>query len=565
MYNVSSEFLEALNREDIQHIQGKIQLTHGEEIFLDDKNLIGKVSYNRQCTSNESIFEIGQLYTGTAQVTIKAGNIDRKYLRGGTLSLKWCVDKFDWIPLGKWTITDPQRTSGNLISITAQDCISKLDVPISERYVGAISLESRMKKVTELTGVEFSQTPKEIYEIIGMNFLFGTTFCKTCREEVAAIAQMVGGFACADRGGRIVFRKFGNETGIVIPAERRHNAKLSEYTLGIRGVRYTSNYDQTAMILRENADLLDTALIIQIPPNPFLDAYGETNSEFERMITPFLRHVENNLEIPDWTSGEIGYYGNPALDLGDFIEISGGINGEQTTKFLITADYWQFRGEHTLISAGVSDAAASTSVSGNLSSSQQIIANVNVSGSIEAVELNSIDGLIDNNLRIVAEGAFSCRGSTVVFVDILANIRGISDSDVYLNVLYDGVKQTVSAINTITENQLSTVHFTVILRADSGIHKVSAEASGKAEIQRITAIVYGQGITEEQPEPTYTNEYEYTVRNNKATIQKYTGNSIKIQIPETLGGASVHTLGKESFYKSLVECVSIPGCVEMIE
>ena len=144
MYDVSSEFLEALDRGEIQHIQGRIRPKYGEDIFLDDKNLVGEVSYSRQCTSNESVFGIGQLYTGTAQITVKSGNIDREYLRGGTLFLKWCVDKFDWIPLGEWTITEPQRTAENLISITAQDRIGQLEVPINDNFVGAITIEARI-------------------------------------------------------------------------------------------------------------------------------------------------------------------------------------------------------------------------------------------------------------------------------------------------------------------------------------------------------------------------------------------------------------------------------------
>ena len=173
-----------------------------------------------ECTSDESEFGIGQLYAGTVQITVESSEFDRVNLRGGTLQLKWHVDNFDWILLGEWTITD---------------CIGMLDVAINDDFVGAITLEARMNKVTELTGVEFAQTADEIKELIGCgNTIFGSSFCSTCRAEVTAIAEFMGGFAFADRQNRIKFRKIESKPVLQIPAKLRHSIKLSEYTFGIR-------------------------------------------------------------------------------------------------------------------------------------------------------------------------------------------------------------------------------------------------------------------------------------------------------------------------------------------
>lgn len=189
MYDLSDEFLKALNNGEIQHIRGQINPIYGDTIFLDENNLIGEVSYSRQCTANESEFGIGQLYTGTAEISVKSENIDRESLRGGTLILWWTVRNFDWQLLGTWKITDPKRTSENVITITAQDCIGDLDVPINDKTVGLITLESRLEMVKMLTNVQFAQTADEIKELIGNTGLIsGTTFCETCRAEVAAIA-----------------------------------------------------------------------------------------------------------------------------------------------------------------------------------------------------------------------------------------------------------------------------------------------------------------------------------------------------------------------------------------
>ena len=94
-----------------------------------------------------------------------------------------------------------------------------------------------------------------------------------------------------------------------------------------------------------------------------------------------------------------------------------------------------------------------------------------------------------------------------------------------MNLLFDGVKQTVHAIETMAANERHTIHFTAHLTASQGKHTVTFEACGNAETERITAIVWGQNITPEKPEPAYIADYEYTVNANSVTIDKYVGDS----------------------------------------
>lgn len=333
MYDLSSEYLEALERGEIQHISGQINPIYGDTIFLDENNLIGEVSYSRQCTANESEFGIGQLYTGTAEISVKSGNIYRESLRGGTLILKWAVHGFDWILLGTWKITNPKRTSENVITITAQDSIGDLDVPINDKTVGLITLESRLEMVKSLTGVQFAQTAEEIKELIGNTGLIsGTTFCETCRAEVAAIAGFMGGIAVADRENRIKFRKFGTAPVLEIPADLRHKISLSEYSFGVRGVAYRDKFGRTSVREIEGGNV-NTAGIPLIAENPYIwETAALEQSEIDHQYRGFLKYAAANLKLPDWTPGEVEYYGNPVLEPGDLVEISGGINGEKSTN-----------------------------------------------------------------------------------------------------------------------------------------------------------------------------------------------------------------------------------------
>lgn len=551
MYDVSSEFIRAVERGEIQHIQGKIVTSYGRQVLLGEQNLVGEVSYSRQCTSNESEFGIGQLYAGTAKITVESADLSRDELRGGTLMLSWCVDQFDWIPVGEWTITSPERISENLISITATDCIGLLDVPINDNFVGAIKLEARINKVRDLTGVDFAQTSDEIRELMGGgNMLFGSSFCSTCRAEISAIAGFMGGFAYADRQNRIRFRKIGTSPVLTIPAELRHSIKLSEYMFGIRGVAYRDKYGHTSVREIEGGKI-STACVPVLSENPYIwDIYSENSEDIDRQYRSFLRTAAANLSIPDWTPGEVEYYGNPALEPGDFVEISGGINGSESTLFLITAEHWQFRGPHTLISAGAAENVSSGTYSAT--GSQQISATINTTKSISVVDF-------ENHCA-----RFSVREQTAVFADISLNLQGLSDSVIQINLLFDGEMQSTLFYSKVYKNEPMTAHFSAYKIIESGIHTAEIKIIGDCEILRDSSFLWGQNLAVIQPEPTFANDYEYRISDNSVTITRYVGSTANIAIPAKIEGLPVRKIGGGAFTGTAVEAVKIPEGVTEI-
>ena len=62
------------------------------------------------------------------------------------------------------------------------------------------------------------------------------------------------------------------------------------------------------------------------------------------------------------------------------------------------------------------------------------------------------------------------------------------------------------------------------------------------------------------------NGYTYTVKNNEATITKYTGEDAEVTIPDALGGYPVTAIGEEAFLdKTAVTSITVPGCVKRID
>ena len=581
MYDVSQDFLQAAEKGAKQFITGRIAINGANtSIWLDDNGLIGEPEITRQCTADLDVFGVGELVSGTLKFILNAKKAstgaatdeEREYafnnLRGARVTLDFKLDgASDIVPLGVWTITEPTKKAGGIIEITGEDCISRLNVPIAERCVGYIDLESRLKKITELTGVRFAQTAEQIRTLskTSLSVIYGTEFCQTCRDEVSAIAGFIGGFACADRHGNIAFRTFGTQSVLTVEAEKRHNIALNDYCFGISGVSYTDKSGNTATV-STNAVIIGTKAVVSMPKSPLIH---ENNMDSEKAVKQYellLGGAAQNLALTPWKSGEVEYYGNPALDLGDLVTLRGG-SVPVPTPFLITGEAWHFRGAQTLISAGAGKNAYQNGAGQGGSSShiQQLITQVNVEKNIAVVEMTGYTGVLSDKLQTAALGAFSVREQTIVFVDITANIRSIGNTEVHMNLLFDGVKQTVHAIETMAANQRRTIHLTAHLIASQGKHTVTAEACGNAETERITAIVWGQNITPEKPEPAYIADYEYTVNANSVTIDKYIGDSESPTVPREIKGKQVTVIGSSVFMGTSVKSAYISEGVEEIQ
>lgn len=250
MYPVSKAFLESLkDYKKIHHIKAAIIQTDGTVHILSDDDLLGAPRYDKQCVENPDVFNFGEMYVGTAEVTVRMPGIHSNRFRGGELKLEFGVEVTDgeteWIPLGVWDITDPKRETGDRIVMKCCDKMNRLQVRCGSSATGIIRLENAMELVSQKAGVEFAQTAAEIAELAEApkHILHKITFCETCWEEVRMISQLIGGFAFANREGKIEFRKF-KDVDYTIPAEKRTNISLSEYGFHVKGVSYTDKYGQ---------------------------------------------------------------------------------------------------------------------------------------------------------------------------------------------------------------------------------------------------------------------------------------------------------------------------------
>ena len=370
----------------------------------------------------------------------------------------------------------------------------------------------------------------------------------------------------ANREGKIEFRRFSRYPVIEIPAEKRFSAKISDYQYSVKGVSYTDRYGKTVTYTENDRN----TYILGFSDNKYI---WDTEKNAEIIYNDALKNIAHNIGSYSsdflrcvWSPGTVEYYGNPALDVGDMVEIKGGVNGKNySTNFLITHISWQLRGPQTLVSGGapesgtVISSGTSGSSSGGTSASYSAPNNVN---NIYVAECIKYTGKIFDDERIVSKAGFSSRHETWVFVDctLILSGDGLISTAVYL----DGIAQTLRPKITLYNGNYDTLHFTLPLKISGGRHDVRIGVRGNADIADIQAFVWGQEVSAESPEITGENDYIYTVSNGNTTVTDYIGKSVFPHIPDDLGNGHTVCIEKNSFSESGIEKVYIPDGVTEI-
>jgi len=494
VYEVRSEFRTAMLSGDVRHrIRGVITDVTGSDISICEE--IGEnVRIEQQCTTDTDVFAVGQLYTGTVELTLLgADELQRETLRGGTVTLEFGLEGHDeWVPLGIWNITDPQRGSENSIMIKGVDNTSKLDVEIPV-FVGHVKMTDRIRMIKKLTGLEFAQTAEELSALAGAditsNDVFGTSYCPTCRAEVCAIAEFIGGIAFIDREGRIAFRRFGDNAGeYVVPASRRFRADLSEYSFKVTAVSYSED-GKTATTPEAPGEDANTRACLPLNGYPYAQYINESD------IADALMRVRDNLASAGvWVPGSFDYAGDPTIDLGDRLYLTGGVTGAAQSAFLVTAQTWQFRGPHTLISAGAGESVGNYNSGGGSAGGGGSSTTI-IEDPLNFVKMREIPGEIASDPVIAAEAYFRAALPTVLYVSVSAAVESNEDSLTSIRVYLDGNELYMCSEDTLSAGERRTVHFGQMCTVTAGLHNLAVEATGAGSIKRITGSVFGKKIS----------------------------------------------------------------------
>ena len=348
----------------VQHISSIITDASGTEIPSGVYTIVGSPSMDSRCVEDEDVFNIAEMYIGELNMRIQNDTIRAYTLIGGEVQLIFGVETDTVygtieIPIGVWDIVDAKRDNAHFINIVGNDHIGRLSAPMDIKKVGLISLADVMQHIESSAGVEFAQTPQEVFDmfISDSSLMYGkcTSYEETCWEEIRLIAQMIVGFAFANREGKIEFRRFqqNSDSGGYIPeivAGQRFRAELKEASFCVKAISYTDEHDNSYTYERDS-HYADVMSILCISNNKYL---WEPSEGVESYCTGVAHKMLQKLYFMKYCPGRIDFYGDPTIELGDFIELTGGIGGTTLAPvgFIVSGIYWQFRGPQTLTSAG---------------------------------------------------------------------------------------------------------------------------------------------------------------------------------------------------------------------
>lgn len=176
-------------------------------------------------------------------------------------------NSFEIIPIGIYNVDDYNDEDDNVINIKALDNIIKLDA--NDGYYDASKLINQ-KGYATLGEIAQDICNKKGLELETSSFLNSNEQVSvydnqlTAREYMSYIAEKAGGFCCANRTGKIVFRKIG-EDSTKIPLKLFKTYKFGEeykisrvaYEDGTRSFKFGNETKNTLWIRQDNLFVTD--------------------------------------------------------------------------------------------------------------------------------------------------------------------------------------------------------------------------------------------------------------------------------------------------------------------
>lgn len=545
MYHVQNEqaFREALEHQNLQHISGTIHFTDGTVAALNDTNLLGSPRIDTRIITDSETFNLSELYIGTLEFEFIAHNINETQLIGAEVSLQVQVelDNGDLsmpVPMGVWDIVSAPVQSGKIRKITAYDHIARLAVPLGDSGdPGMIQFRTVLTRIENEADIEFSQTIDELSALfpdtqISRMYPVSLHFADTCWLEVQYIAQYLGAYVIATRDGKIEFRKYNikGDAVRIIPADQRFDSQVSSSVYFIHGIGYADKFGHNVVSSTGHA----TKYVIYIPQsNVFVIDMEEGN--YENYYKNILDPIADEFSLVGWNYGSIDYYGDPTLDVGDVVLLTGYAGGVK--PFMICQNTWQFRAPQTLVSGGPprigSAITASTSSGGG---SVYNNTTINTTKDIALASLKGYKGLLFDGYRTAARSSFKIKEQTAVFITCTSDISGEGRMKVLLDNEMIGIEMKIQG----------TLSFTLPLMAATGTHSVDILICGTDELEGICGSVWGQEVSSSAL--TYDEtDWEYTTNESGAQITGYTGTKTVIEIPEMLGNKAVKVICEGAF------------------
>ena len=328
MYPVSEAFLRAVRENTRRYYwTGKITTKGGAVYPFGYEDIVKGSGYvSAQCCGSAEI-ELGTVYAAEMGVTLFS-QIDRYTLDGAKVELSYHLrvadGSFEEVPMGVFEVSEANRTA-HCLELKAYDYMLRFEKSFNG-FESVGNAWAFLELCCKACGVEMENTRAEIEGMPNgreLLSIYPENDIGTYRDVLFFVGQVLGGFFCINRRGRLELRKYGAEPVMEVQGRHRFSSSFSDFITRYTAVSSTNLRTQTAEYYALDTD---DGLTMNLGVNPLLQ-FG-----LEETRRQLCGNILADLSVVNYVPFDSSTIGNPALDLGDVLTFSGGqADGERVT------------------------------------------------------------------------------------------------------------------------------------------------------------------------------------------------------------------------------------------
>ena len=347
MYPVSEAFLRAVQENTRRYYwTGKITTKGGAVYPFGYEDIVKGSGYiSAQCCGSAEI-ELGTVYAAEMGVTLFS-QVDRYVLDGAKVELFYHLrvegGGFEEVPMGIFEVSEANRTA-HCLELKAYDYMLRFEKSFNG-FESVGNAWAFLELCCKSCGVEMENTRAEIEGMPNgreLLSIYPENDIGTYRDVLFFVGQVLGGFFCINRRGRLELRKYGAEPVLEVQGRHRFSSSFSDFITRYTAVSSTNLRTQTAEYYGLE---VDDGLTMNLGVNPLLQ-FG-----LEETRRQLCGNILADLAAVNYVPFDSSTIGNPALDLGDVLTFTGGqADGEQMT--CITSFHCRIGGRQSLKCVG---------------------------------------------------------------------------------------------------------------------------------------------------------------------------------------------------------------------
>ncbi|MCH1984131.1 hypothetical protein MCG98_16315 [Ruminococcus sp. OA3] len=347
MYPVSEVFLTAV-QENARNFYwtGRITTKAGVVHEFGNGDIVKGSGYiTGQCCGSTEI-EIGTVYAAEMGRTLFS-EIDRYTLEDAKIELFYHLrlgnGSFEEVPMGIFEVSKANRTL-HCLEIKAYDYMLRFERSFNgfETVGNAYAF---LVLCCKACNVELAHTQAEIEAMPNGTELLSVyteNDIETYRDVLYYVGQVLGGFFCINRTGKLELRKYRNVPVMTVSDRQRFSSSFSDFITRYTAISSTNAKTQTAEYYALETD---DGLTMNLGVNPLLQ-FG-----LEETRKALLENMLSDLSVICYVPFDSDTIGNPALDLGDVLVFSGG-HADETQLACVTGYQIKINGKHSLKCVG---------------------------------------------------------------------------------------------------------------------------------------------------------------------------------------------------------------------